>query len=72
MEKKWEIRKTSWQINCQKGQILVYGLEQNYNSISTIAVIKAQEIGGTTIRVGVGKTKEFWVMLVLLFLSVLV
>ena len=49
------------------GNILVYGAEKEYSSLSTNAAISAYENGGITVGITGGKDKKFMVIFYLLF-----
>lgn len=42
------------------GNIVVYGAEKDYDSLSTQAAKGAKEVGGTTVGVTYGKGKDIW------------
>lgn len=42
------------------GNIVVYGAEKDYDSLSTQAAKGAKEAGGTTVGVTYGKSKDIW------------
>ncbi len=44
----------------RSGNIVVYGAEKDYDSLSTQAARGAKEAGGTTVGVTYGKSKEIW------------
>ena len=44
----------------ESGNILVYGAEKEYSSLSTNAAIEASKVGGITVGVTGGKGKEIW------------
>lgn len=44
----------------QSGNIVVYGAEKDYDSLSTQAARGAKEAGGTTVGVTYGKGKNIW------------
>lgn len=44
----------------ESGNILVYGAEKEYSSLSTNAAIEASKYGGITVGITGGKKKEIW------------
>lgn len=44
----------------KSGNILVYGAEKEYSSLSTNAAIEADKVGGITVGVTGGKDKKIW------------
>jgi uncharacterized protein (TIGR00725 family) len=44
----------------RSGNIVVYGAEKDYDSLSTQAARGAKEAGGTTVGVTYGKSKDIW------------
>jgi len=44
----------------EKGNILIYGAEKDYNSLSTIAARGAKKADGLTVGITYGKGKEVW------------
>lgn len=44
----------------RSGNIVVYGAEKDYDSLSTQAAKGAKELGGTTVGVTYGKGKDIW------------
>lgn len=44
----------------RSGNIVVYGAEKDYDSLSTQAAKGAKEVGGTTVGVTYGKGKDIW------------
>jgi len=44
----------------EKGNILIYGAEKDYNSLSTVAARGAKKAGGLTVGITYGKGKEVW------------
>ena len=44
----------------KSGNILVYGAEKEYSSLSTIAAIEAKKNGGITVGVTGGKDKDIY------------
>ncbi|MEK7532273.1 MAG: hypothetical protein AAB579_01555, partial [Patescibacteria group bacterium] len=44
----------------QKGAIVVYGAEKDYDSLSTAAARGAKRAGGLTVGVTYGRGKEIW------------
>ncbi len=53
-----EFAKEVGKLIAQSGNILVYGAEKDYSSLSTIAAIEASKNGGMTVGITYGKNKE--------------
>lgn len=55
-----EFAKKLGKLIAETGNILVYGAEKEYSSLSTNAAISAKENGGITVGVTGGKDKNIW------------
>lgn len=55
-----EFAKELGRIIGKSGNILVYGAEKEYSSLSTNAAIEASKVGGITVGVTGGKGKDIW------------
>lgn len=55
-----EFAKELGKLIAESGNILVYGAEKEYSSLSTNAAIKAKKNGGLTVGITGGKDKKIW------------
>lgn len=55
-----EFAKNLGKLIAKSGNILVYGAEKEYSSLSTNAAIEASKNGGITVGVTGGKSKKIW------------
>ncbi|RME58394.1 hypothetical protein D6779_06515 [Candidatus Parcubacteria bacterium] len=55
-----EIAFKTGKLIAERGHIVVYGAEKDYDSLSTAAARGAKSVGGITVGVTYGKGKEIW------------